>query len=73
MAKAISRTWIWQFDSPPQRIWPLLADTARFNEAAKLPLHDIEETPRPDGSVLYMARAERGRSGWCGRKSRSIG
>ena len=60
MAKPISRTWIWQFDSPPERIWPLLADTARFNEAAKLPLHDIEETPRPDGSVLYMAQARKG-------------
>ena len=60
MAKAISRTWTWQFDSPPQRIWPLLADTARFNEAAKLPLHDIEETPRPDGSVLYLAQARKG-------------
>ncbi len=60
MTKAISRTWIWQFDSPPERIWPLLADTARFNEAAKLPLHEIEETPRPDGSVRYMARARKG-------------
>jgi len=60
MTKAISRTWIWQFDSPPERIWPLMADTARFNEAAKLPLHEIEETPRPDGSVLYLARARKG-------------
>jgi len=60
MAKAISRTWIWHFNSPRQKIWPLLSDTARFNEAAKLPLHDIEETPRPDGSVLYMARARKG-------------
>jgi class 3 adenylate cyclase len=60
MAKPIARTWHWDFDSPPERIWPLLSDTARFNEAAKLPLHDIEETPRPDGSVLYMARARKG-------------
>jgi len=60
MAEPISRTWIWQFDSPPERIWPLLSDTARFNEAAKLPLHDIEETPRPDGSVLYLAEARKG-------------
>jgi class 3 adenylate cyclase len=60
MAKAISRTWIWRFDSPCERVWPLLADTARFNEAAKLPLHEIEETPRPDGSVRYLARARKG-------------
>ena len=60
MARDSSRTWIWQFDGPRERVWPLLADTARFNEAARLPLHDIDETPRADGSVLYMARARMG-------------
>ena len=60
MGKTISRTWNWRFDNPRERIWPLLADTARFNEAARLPLHDIEETPRADGSVLYMARTRKG-------------
>ncbi len=52
MGKTISRTWNWRFNSPRELILPLLADTARFNEAARLPLHDIEETPRPNGSVL---------------------
>ena len=60
MARDSSRTWIWQFDGPRERVWPLLADTARFNEAARLPLHDIDETPRADGSVLYMASARMG-------------
>ncbi len=34
-----------------------LADSARFNEAAELPKHEIEEIPRNDGSVLYIGRA----------------
>jgi class 3 adenylate cyclase len=37
-----------------------MADTARFNEAAGLPKHAIVETPRPDGSVDYTARARKG-------------
>ncbi len=48
-------TWIWQFDSPPERIWPILADTARFNEAADLPKHQVKEIPGADGSVRFFA------------------
>jgi class 3 adenylate cyclase len=55
-----SRTWIWRFDRPVEAIWPVLADTARFNEAAGLPKHAISETPRNDGSVEYLARARLG-------------
>src|SRR5918999_551937 len=58
--KPLSRTWVWHFDSPPEGVWPLLADTARFNEAAPLPKHEIEEIPQPDGSVLYLGRARIG-------------
>ena len=60
MAKTHRRTWDWRFDSPPERIWRFLADTARFNEAADLPKHEITETPRPDGSVEYVGRARKG-------------
>lgn len=60
MGKARRRTWVWHFDRPPAEIWPLLADTARFNEAARLPKHEIEEKAQPDGSVLYMGRLKRG-------------
>jgi class 3 adenylate cyclase len=38
----------------------ILADTARFNEAAALPKHEIEETPQPDGSVCYRGRGRVG-------------
>ena len=44
----------------PSAIWPIMADTARFNEAAALPKHEIEEIPRSDGSVLYLGRLKRG-------------
>lgn len=54
------RKFIWHFDSPVETIWPILADTARFNEAAKLPKHDIEEIPHTDGSVQYIGTAKVG-------------
>ena len=46
------RIWTWHFDLPPDRLWPLLADTNRFNEAMGLPAYRLEETPQPNGTVL---------------------
>ena len=60
MGKPISQSWSWRFDRPVGDIWPILADTARFNEASKLPRHQIEEIPQPDGSVVYIGRAKMG-------------
>jgi class 3 adenylate cyclase len=60
MGKPRRRTWVWHFDAPPAEIWPIMADTARFNEAAALPKHEIEEIPQADGSVLYLGRLKRG-------------
>ncbi|MDP6574235.1 MAG: adenylate/guanylate cyclase domain-containing protein [Rhodospirillales bacterium] len=60
MAGVKSRTFTWRFDSPVGKVWPVLADSARFNEAAELPKHDIEEIPRDDGSVRYIGRARAG-------------
>lgn len=56
----LSRTWEWTFDQPVAAIWPLLADTARFNEAAALPKHAITEIPQADGSVQYFGAAKMG-------------
>jgi class 3 adenylate cyclase len=56
----MQRVWEWKFASPPAAIWPSLADTARFNEAAALPKHEIIETPRPDGSVDFAGRLRKG-------------
>jgi class 3 adenylate cyclase len=55
-----SVTWTWHFDRPPAEIWPLLADTARVNEAAKIPKHAITEIPQPDGSVQFFGRVKMG-------------
>lgn len=55
-----SASWTWHFDRPPADIWPLLADTARVNEAAKLPKHAITEIPQPDGSIKFFGRVKMG-------------
>lgn len=52
------RTWTWTFDLPPDQLWPVLADTNRFNEAIGLPTYTLEETPQPNGTVLRCGRAK---------------
>src|SRR5690242_19587494 len=47
------RDWVWHFpDLPPQRLWPVIADTNRFNEALGLPAYKLEEIPQANGTVL---------------------
>ena len=53
-------TWTWHFDSPAEAVWPALADTARFNEAAALPKHVIEETAAADGTMSFVGRMKMG-------------
>lgn len=60
MGKARQQSWVWHFDQPVEAMWEVLADTARFNEAAKLPKHDIIEVPQPDGAVQYFGQLKRG-------------
>lgn len=60
MGRMAIQRWTWHFDQPPERVWPAMADTARFNEAADFPKHRIEETLQPDGSVTYIGRAKVG-------------
>jgi class 3 adenylate cyclase len=55
-----SRTWTWTFRNAPAAIWPLLADTARFNEAAGLPRHSIIEIAQVDGSVAFYGDVKMG-------------
>lgn len=50
----------WDSKVSVESLWSVLADTARFNEAAGFPKHDIEETPRADGSVEFTATARLG-------------
>ncbi len=58
MAKA---EWQWRFDLPPERLWPVMSDTPRFNEALGTPKFQVEEIAQPDGTVLRLARARMGR------------
>ncbi len=60
MVKVYSDTFEWRFARPPEKLWPALADTARWNEAAGLPKHAIEEVLQPDGSVRFFGRARQG-------------
>jgi class 3 adenylate cyclase len=55
MARA---TWTWTFDLPPGELWPVLADTNRFNEAMGLPPYVLEETPQPNGTVLRRGKGK---------------
>ena len=55
----VERVWEWHFAASPEELWPVLADTARFNEAIGLPRYTIEETPQPDGSVRRTASVHR--------------
>ena len=57
-SRTLHREWQWHFDLPPEKLWPVLADTARFNEAAKGPTYQLEETPLPDGTVQRKASAK---------------
>ena len=60
MAQPASQTFVWKFSPPPAVFWPILADTARFNEASGLPAYHVEELPQPDGSVRRIGSAKLG-------------
>jgi class 3 adenylate cyclase len=57
---AKSRVMTVEFDHPVAAIWPMMADTARFNEAAGLPNHEIRQEEQSDGSVRFFAEAKVG-------------
>jgi hypothetical protein len=52
------RTWTWAFDLPPDRLWPVLADTNRFNEAMGLPAYTLDATLQPNGTVVRRGRGK---------------
>jgi class 3 adenylate cyclase len=54
------RTWTWHFDLSPEQLWPVLADTNRFNEAMGLPPYELEETPQPNGTILRRGKGKAG-------------
>lgn len=57
--RRVERHWDWEFAATPAALWPALADTARFNEAAGLPRYAVTDLPQPDGSVRRIGTARR--------------
>ncbi len=54
---ATRQQWQWHFDLPPEKLWTVLSDTARFNEAAKAPSYALDEIAQPDGTVRRFGRS----------------
>jgi hypothetical protein len=52
--------FVHRFRGPLSRVWQATADTARYNEAAGFPLHEITEVPQADGSRLFRGKAKVG-------------
>lgn len=46
----------WLFHAVPERVWPFVSDTQRFNEATGLPTADVTETPNPKGGSQRTLR-----------------
>jgi hypothetical protein len=57
--RPVERDWEWEFSPSPAALWPVLADTARFNEAAGLPRYTVTDVSQPDGSVRRVGAARR--------------
>lgn len=55
MPRTYKRSFQYRFAHPVETVWPALADTARFNEAAGFPKHAIREVEQEDGAVRLFA------------------
>ena len=49
--------WQWHFDLPPEKLWTVLSDTGRFNEAGGTPTYVLDEIVQPDGTVRRYGQA----------------
>jgi hypothetical protein len=57
--RTVEQRWEWDFAAAPSAMWPLLADTARFNEAAGLPRYSVTDLPQSDGTVRRIGAVRR--------------
>ena len=48
--------WTWTLRSPPEKLWPLVANTDRFNRAIGLSEVDFVDAAQPDGSSLRIGK-----------------
>ena len=56
---ALTYRWNWLFHATPERVWPFVSDTQRFNEATGLPTAEVTETPDPNGGSRRTLRIRR--------------
>ncbi|MCB2055823.1 MAG: adenylate/guanylate cyclase domain-containing protein [Geminicoccaceae bacterium] len=54
------RTFTHDYAAPVEAIWASMADTARYNEAAELPRHTIEEEVLEHAGIRFLARTRIG-------------
>jgi class 3 adenylate cyclase len=53
--------WRWEFDGPPEKVWPLVSDTERFNRAAGVPPVAYEMVESPERGIYRVGRTGTGR------------
>lgn len=57
--KTINYRWQWQLKSLPVDLWPYIADTQRFNQAARLPYINYSEIPLETGGSQRLGQTSR--------------
>jgi class 3 adenylate cyclase len=54
--KTIRYEWQWQLKSSPEELWPYVADTQRFNQAAGSPVVKFTEIPQTTGGSQRLGQ-----------------
>lgn len=54
------RRFVYDYKAPIEHIWAAMADTARYNEAAELPRHEVTEERLDHGNMRFLAHAKMG-------------
>jgi class 3 adenylate cyclase len=52
--------WRWTFGAPPEVVWPVIADTERFNRAAGIPPVTFEMMSSPERGIYRVGRVKQG-------------
>jgi len=52
--KTFHYRWKWSFQSPPEKFWPLVSDTNKFNKDTGLPKVQISPSNNPDNGYLTL-------------------
>lgn len=60
MTASRQRSFVYDYKAPVEKIWAAMADTARYNEAAELPRHEVVEERQPNNNMRFVAHAKMG-------------